>query len=1107
MDLAQQKALARARARARAAAQSAETNVTSAVSNAPVTQPSFSYAKTGLPTQSDTNFDAMRSAEESATAFARSTTKPLIGAAQLLTPEDAGIQEDLAYASRETDKATEKAPVSGFLGETGTYLLGGGLLSKGLSKFKAINEIRKTGSLAKKTALSAGIGVPTGVTTSAAMPVTGETPEERTSQREMNTLVGGGISGAISIASPALAKGVKTLADYVALSGAVGKGAAEKVALKKLSEQYDTFIAEVNKAKKAVGEPEINPGDAVNNIDATLSDIQTFNQKYGTSISASAVNAAKAPELTAFLATYKGDEVIEFLKVGNKERNNAELAKVVQMARENANPAVKQAAQNALAKKSRAEVNKLGQMTGAEEGLIGAPKSIATPEQLSRGGVDVSLGIDAAKKAEIKAAYDAVNAQAKTLPIMPDVLKKEIAAITKTLSGSVAKNDFMAALPKEITQAKKPLTYADIDTLYQRVNEDYNASPSDTLLKVKNFLGQRDTGLKDKIIANSGNTELKVLKANADKINKEFEDLGRGTFTDDTGKVIAQRASEPVSSLRSMSQNKKFTESDWLNTATKNQVNVDETLRAYPESKPYIESYYTAKLAALADLDGSISEKQLNKFMVDNADSLSHPELASVKADLDMLQAGADKAGRSNIAKAYENKLSSPAFADSLWGNEKLRRQVVKFATDSGTLPNLRNAARESIQRKILNVTDAGAEIKDRAAFTKNLSNEVSKERVAFDDIFGKGESNSILEALNILKDNDFGKQYLDTINKSPDVTKPVLEFLGITLGSATPAQITRAGSVSTLIGKDAFNNVARGIATNPEYAKEFIKLSQKPDLKALEGFLAKIEQGNVGANAAIASTLTTDKTLESTVQSPEDDVYRLGKDSKGTFNAAIPQATTNSDVYQLRKPSTGGQPGKVPQGEPLKIEIRPQSLNDLAPVQKQVVKLAQQAAPKAGVDTKGFINTLNIESNLGANAGQNPRSTASGVPQITDGTWDLFVKKYGQTAGVTNSMRGKPEAEIKIAAFIYKDAVEDVKKILGRQPNPAEAYMGYKLGKGNSDIFFGLLKRNPKAIPAKYIQAAATSNPEFFYNGNTPLTAGEVYARYVKRYKEKAIA
>jgi len=140
------------------------------------------------------------------------------------------------------------------------------------------------------------------------------------------------------------------------------------------------------------------------------------------------------------------------------------------------------------------------------------------------------------------------------------------------------------------------------------------------------------------------------------------------------------------------------------------------------------------------------------------------------------------------------------------------------------------------------------------------------------------------------------------------------------------------------------------------------------------------------------------------------------------------------------------------------------------------------------GVSSDYMNKLVNIESNGNPNA-VSPTG-ATGLGQMTKGTWKDMVGKYGDSMGITDKDRTDPEANIKMTAKLAQENANGFEKKEGRTPTNGELYGMHNIGMTG---FTKLLNADPNAKVTKEMIGSKPSNNPRFLSG----TAGEAIEKY----------
>lgn len=119
----------------------------------------------------------------------------------------------------------------------------------------------------------------------------------------------------------------------------------------------------------------------------------------------------------------------------------------------------------------------------------------------------------------------------------------------------------------------------------------------------------------------------------------------------------------------------------------------------------------------------------------------------------------------------------------------------------------------------------------------------------------------------------------------------------------------------------------------------------------------------------------------------------------------------------------------------------------------------------------------------------RNPMSSASGLYQLTDGTWDGLIKNYPD-AGLQGYNKNDPRAQ-EIAMGLLMNENKNAYKKAGISPSDADLYAAHFLGAPSAVK----AKKNPQMYGAQMLPKAAKANPTIFYNNGKPRTNAEIYS------------
>lgn len=108
--------------------------------------------------------------------------------------------------------------------------------------------------------------------------------------------------------------------------------------------------------------------------------------------------------------------------------------------------------------------------------------------------------------------------------------------------------------------------------------------------------------------------------------------------------------------------------------------------------------------------------------------------------------------------------------------------------------------------------------------------------------------------------------------------------------------------------------------------------------------------------------------------------------------------------------------------------------------------------------------------------------SSAKGLGQFIDGTWETMVKKHGSKFGIKpGTSPNDPRANALMTVMYMKDNAADLKRLIGLQnPTDVDLYMAHFLGSGG----YAKLYKNQDAPAAQLMPREAAANKNVFYVG-----------------------
>lgn len=153
----------------------------------------------------------------------------------------------------------------------------------------------------------------------------------------------------------------------------------------------------------------------------------------------------------------------------------------------------------------------------------------------------------------------------------------------------------------------------------------------------------------------------------------------------------------------------------------------------------------------------------------------------------------------------------------------------------------------------------------------------------------------------------------------------------------------------------------------------------------------------------------------------------------------------------------------------------------------------------------KAYLATVaNIESGLNASPKATGTSTARGLFQFTEGTWNQLNKKYkkGYALGGSVDPRLDPKKSIEMMKLLTYENQSALEGKLGRKVTDTELYMAHFLGPNGAARLIG---GGSDISAAELLPAAAGSNPNIFYKNGAARSANDVKALISEKYRVSA--
>jgi len=161
-------------------------------------------------------------------------------------------------------------------------------------------------------------------------------------------------------------------------------------------------------------------------------------------------------------------------------------------------------------------------------------------------------------------------------------------------------------------------------------------------------------------------------------------------------------------------------------------------------------------------------------------------------------------------------------------------------------------------------------------------------------------------------------------------------------------------------------------------------------------------------------------------------------------------------------------------------------------PVSTDVYNAIRDASDRTGVPFGYMMATAHQESAFRPTA-RASTSSASGLYQFIDGTWNSMVARHGATHNVSAGDRLTPRGSALMGAEYARTNANTLRRN-GLPAGNTELYLSHFLGAGGATTLLREYERNPNRPAAELNPAAAAANRSVYYNRDgTPRSVAEI--------------
>ena len=182
---------------------------------------------------------------------------------------------------------------------------------------------------------------------------------------------------------------------------------------------------------------------------------------------------------------------------------------------------------------------------------------------------------------------------------------------------------------------------------------------------------------------------------------------------------------------------------------------------------------------------------------------------------------------------------------------------------------------------------------------------------------------------------------------------------------------------------------------------------------------------------------------------------------------------------------SIGVPPGEARDAGTQQSVVPGQGTSEASAVSNRNTPAGEEATDRS-LNLDPFLDNLaQVESSGNPNA-RASSSSAAGLFQFTEGTWEDMTDRFGLEQYEDPDFRFDPEASREVVRRMTESNFEMLRERLGRDPSDGELYSAHFLGRTGSRRLMTALEENPEQLASDVFPRAARSNPNVFTSGLT---------------------
>jgi hypothetical protein len=138
------------------------------------------------------------------------------------------------------------------------------------------------------------------------------------------------------------------------------------------------------------------------------------------------------------------------------------------------------------------------------------------------------------------------------------------------------------------------------------------------------------------------------------------------------------------------------------------------------------------------------------------------------------------------------------------------------------------------------------------------------------------------------------------------------------------------------------------------------------------------------------------------------------------------------------------------------------------------------------------------------------PYSTAEGLTQFIDSTWDSEISRLANETGYIPrdkraELKTDPRYSMYYGAAHARDNAAMLKDAIGKNPTYGDVYLAHFWGADKASTFLRAVEKDSKKPAAVLFPKEAKANPTIFYApSGKPRELGEVYRRLTSGFSDK---